>query len=118
MFGIIVDIDGTLLNGDKGVQRVINYINGESSVNDIFVVTGRPESEREKTVNALRKNGVKYKSLFMNPGSMGDSPEYKKRTAAMLQKRIHVILAIDNNDAAREAYSSLGIYTVHPNRLH
>jgi ribonucleotide monophosphatase NagD (HAD superfamily) len=116
MSGIIVDIDGTLLSGNNGIQRTIDYINSQKDRYDIFIVTGRPESDRDKTVKALKENGVRYNRLFMNPHS-GNTPDFKHETAQRLLLKQRIILAIDNDEKARNAYKSLGIRTLPPTKL-
>lgn len=117
MSGIIVDIDGTLLAGNNGIKKTIEYVNSQASRYDIFIVTGRPESERANTTAALKKNGVKYNRLIMNPSSSANSIQYKKETAQKLLQKMKIVLAIDNDDKARAAYASLHIRTMHPHSI-
>lgn len=114
---IVVDIDGTLLNGSRGIKKTIDYINQKKADYKIIIITGRPESERASTINALKANGVRYDRLIMNPYATANSTEYKKATALRLQKTYHIIYAIENNPNAREAYSSLGIRAINPTTL-
>ena len=79
---IICDIDGTLLNGKTLIQKTWDYVRSLSGA--LFIVTGRPESERDSTANDLHNAGVTYSRLIMNPGSSTDSVEYKKATAEAL----------------------------------
>lgn len=116
MSGIIVDIDGTLLAGANGIRKTIDYVNSQKGRYDIFIVTGRPESERDKTVAALKENGVKYNRLFMNPTS-ADTPDFKRETAKRLLLKQRIVLAIDNDEKARSAYKSVGIKTTSPTEL-
>ena len=110
----IVDIDGTLLrNGNQPIQRVIEYVN--SLPGSIIIVTGRPQSARKETVAALRKAGVKYSRLIMNPGSSAETANYKYEVGKKL--RSQVSLAIDNNPTMRAAYAKAGIPTKDPAHL-
>lgn len=112
---IIVDIDGTLLNGDRGIKKTIDYVNEKAKEYKIFIITGRLESERQKTVKALKDNNVSYDKLIMNPYSTAESIDYKKAAALKLKMmKYHLIYAIDNNEKARAAYSSLGIKAINP----
>ena len=117
MSGIIVDIDGTLLSGDRGIQHTIDYINSQASRYDIFIITGRPESERAKTVAALKENGVHYNRLFMNPSSSSVTLDHKKETAQRLLSKQRIVLAIDNNSKMLAMYRNLGIKSVMPSRI-
>jgi hydroxymethylpyrimidine pyrophosphatase-like HAD family hydrolase len=110
----IVDIDDTLLrNGDQPIQRVIDYVN--SLPGSLIIVTGRNKSQRKETVIALRRAGVKYSRLIMNPGSSTETANYKYEVGKKL--RSQVSLAIDNNPTMRAAYAKAGIPTKDPAHL-
>ena len=112
---IICDIDGTLLNGKTLIQKTWDYV--RSLEGALFIVTGRPESDRESTASDLHSAGVTYSRLVMNPGSTADSVEYKKETAKALLDTYDVVAAIENNPDALAAYRSLGIEAVNPATL-
>jgi hypothetical protein len=110
----IVDIDDTLLrNGTQPIQRVIDYVNALPG--SIIIVTGRNESQRKKTTAALRRAGVKYSRLIMNPGSSAETADYKYKVGMRL--RGSVDLAIDNNATMRAAYAKAGIKTMDPAKI-
>ena len=114
MATIICDIDDTLLrNGSQPIRSTIDWINSHSSYN-IVIVTGRPESTRSKTIDALRSAGVKYDTLRMNPYGTKDSNKFK---AEMARKYNNAVLAIDNDEGARAAYRKEGIKAIHPREL-
>lgn len=118
MSAIICDIDDTLLhNGVQPIKHTIDWINERSKNYKIILVTGRPESQRAETVRALRKAGVKYNRLIMNPKSTADTAEYKKETGKRLKASEKIVLAIDNNEKMRAAYESVGIKAIHPSQL-
>jgi predicted secreted acid phosphatase len=57
---VIVDIDNTILrNGIYPIKKMIDYVNELSKENKIYIITGRPESDRDETVKSLKKAGVK-----------------------------------------------------------
>lgn len=110
----IVDIDDTLLrNGTQPIKRTIDYIN--SLPGAIYIVTGRPESQRDRTVAALHAAGVKYSRLIMNPYGTKDSNRHKGEVARRLRSKVD--LAIDNDAGARAAYAREGIKTKNPATL-
>jgi ribonucleotide monophosphatase NagD (HAD superfamily) len=119
MTGIIVDIDGTLLIGDNGIDNTIAWVNEKSKSYTIYLVTGRPEVERAKTTRALKSNGVKYNRLYMNDKYKDHeyTMAYKRNKATELLKDDNIILAIDNDSDARAVYSKLGISTKNPSSL-
>jgi len=108
---VICDIDGTLINGGRLVTRVYDFA---KSLAPIFIVTGRPESERSRTASQLRNLNVHYRKLIMNDGSTADSPTYKRNTAVELLKTYNVVAAIENNRSTIRRYRSLGIKTYAP----
>ena len=108
----IVDIDDTLLrNGTQPIQRTINYL--KTLQGPIYIVSGRNPKRKAETVRALRSAGVKYTSLYMNPGPLSDN-EFKYQTAKRLKG---VTLAIDNDLEARAGYSRAGLKTLDPATL-
>lgn len=105
---VIVDIDGTLITGDGRNETVYSFIDDMEDTS-VFIVTGREESERERTVKQLEDLDIEYSRLFMNTGSTAQTAEFKKATAEELLKTYNIILAIDNNETMRAVYRELGI---------
>ena len=114
---IIVDIDGTLIAGGSGIQKNVDYVNSLYPDYYIYIVTGRPESDQEKTIQELADAGVQFNDIQFNEDMSIDTAEYKKQTAADILEENPVKLAIDNDAAARRAYSSLGIPTKDPKTI-
>jgi ribonucleotide monophosphatase NagD (HAD superfamily) len=119
MAGIIVDIDGTLLTGNNGIDKTIAWVNEKSKSYTIYLVTGRPEAERANTTRALKSNGVKYNRLYMNDKYKDHeyTMEHKRNKATELLKDDNIVLAVDNDPDARAVYSKLGIPTKNPSSL-
>jgi uncharacterized protein len=105
---VIVDIDGTLINGGSRVEKVYNFLDDMEDT-EIFIVTGRNVDDRESTIAQLDDLSIDYDRLFMNPGSTSDTADFKKATAENLLKEFNIILAIDNNETMRKVYRDLGI---------
>ena len=114
---IIVDIDGTLIAGGSGIQKNVDYVNSLYPDYYIYIVTGRPESDQEKTMQELADAGVQFNDIQFNEDMSIDTAEYKKQTAADILEENPVKLAIDNDAAARRAYASLGIPTKDPKTI-
>ena len=108
----ISDIDGTLIESGERVEKVYDFL--DELPGALFIVTGRPESEREATVAQLSDLDIEYSRLIMNPGSTADSAEYKKATAETLLETYNVTVAVENDAATLRAYASLGIDAVDP----
>lgn len=114
---VIVDIDNTILrNGIYPIKKMIDYVNELSKENKIYIITGRPESDRDETVKSLKKAGVKYDRLMMNNigGGPKDQNESKKRHAESIKE--NVLFAIDDNPKMRNAYKEAGIKTKSPKK--
>lgn len=114
---VIVDIDNTILrNGIYPIKKMIDYVNELSKENKIYIITGRPESDRDETVKYLKKAGVKYNRLMMNNigGGPKDQNESKKRHAESIKE--NVLFAIDDNPKMRNAYKEVGIKTKSPKK--
>jgi uncharacterized protein len=105
---VIVDIDGTLIDGGGRVEKVYNFLDDMEDT-AIFIVTGRNVDRREETIKQLDELSIDYNRLFMNPGSTADTADFKRVTAENLLKEYNVILAIDNNPTMRKVYRDLGI---------
>jgi uncharacterized protein len=105
---VIVDIDGTLIDGGGRVEKVYNFLDDMEDT-EIFIITGRNVDRREETIKQLDELSIDYNRLFMNPGSTADTADFKKVTAENLLKEYNVILAIDNNPTMRKVYRDLGI---------
>jgi len=112
---IISDIDGTLIAGGRLIQKTYDYI--KTLEGNLFIVTGRPASQRSETANQLHSLGVRYSRLIMNNSSTAISPEYKKATAERLLKTYNVVAAIENNPTALGYYRDLGIDGVNPSTI-
>ena len=106
---IIVDIDGTLLEGQDPIANVVDYVRRAFSDHYIAIITARYDSRRDETVRTLRELDIPYDSLTMRSDESISGPRHKREAGARLQTRKNVTLAIENDPAARAAYESLGI---------
>jgi hypothetical protein len=109
---IIVDIDGTLVDGNDPKPEVIAYVDDFDG--SVFIVTARAENERESTTAVLADLGVDYSQLFMKPQQSDDSVAYKRRVARRLLADYDIFAAIDNDSDMRAMYDDLGIPTINP----
>mgnify|MGYP003350253615 FL=1 len=115
---IICDIDGTLWNERlQPIQHVIDFINANYGKYNIALVTGRLSGIQSQTVDRLKKDGIKYNRIYMNPGSVSAMYDHKEKIAKMLNKDGDVVLAIDNDMRARDIYKAAGIHTCSPSNV-
>ena len=112
---IIVDIDNTIIrNGIYPIKKMIDYVNKLAKENKIYIITGRPESDRKDTEETLKKAGIKYNRLMMN--NIGGSPEKQIESKLKHAKNIDekILFAIDDNQKMRNAYRKIGISSKSP----
>jgi len=114
---VIVDIDGTLIVGGRGIQKNVDYVNDLHKEFYIYIVTGRSEDEEDMTISELADAGVQYDDIEFNDDMSVPTPEYKKMKAADILEEQSIKLAIDNDAAARRAYSELSIPTLDPKNI-
>jgi hypothetical protein len=107
---IISDIDGTLIDGDRVNEALVERLN--SSDAEIYVVTGRPITRLAATVDLLDEIGLDYEELYMNRGA--NDVAHKRATAQRILEEYDVLYAVENDEAARRAYDDLGIRTEKP----
>ena len=112
---ILSDIDGTLLNGGGRNQKVWDFI--QSLDGALFILTGRPESDRANTERDLADADITYSRLIMNDGSTADSPAFKKAKAEELLNTYNIVAAIENNDTTLRYFRELGIDAYSPGSL-
>lgn len=111
---VIVDIDDTLIHNGDPMDRVIDYVNALDGRK--MIITGRREAQRDETVRQLRDAGVNYTALFMKDTDEATST-YKRKVAERLLARYNIVIAIDNDEDNRRAFSSLGIPTLNPSSI-
>jgi ribonucleotide monophosphatase NagD (HAD superfamily) len=108
----ITDIDGTIIERGQPVENVLDYID-ELDL-DVIVLTNRPESDRDRTVQDLDNADLDYIRLIMNGGS-SPAPEFKKaEVKKLLDEGFDPEVFIDNDKANREAVASLGVKVLDP----
>jgi hydroxymethylpyrimidine pyrophosphatase-like HAD family hydrolase len=112
---IITDIDGTILDAGQPVQRVIDYIKAEGY--PVVILTNRPESDRDSTIENLKATGLDYLRLIMNGGKT-PAPEFKAgEVKKLLDEGFEVDDFIDNDPANRAAVEALGVYVLDPDEI-
>ena len=106
----ITDIDDTLIVEGKIHQDYYAWLDHQPV--DLYIVTGRPTSDRESTIAELNRLGVQYQQLIMNPGE--DSNTFKGDTAAsLIEDGYNIQFAVVNNPDARAAYEAAGVANVY-----
>lgn len=114
---VIADIDNTLITyqGQK-IDKTADYLDSFDDT-EIIIITARLASERDATVAELDSLDIDYDQLFMKPDADTDSTAYKKATAERLLQTYNVMVAVDDNEDIRSAYSDLGITAIAPSQV-
>ena len=108
----ITDIDGTIIERGQPVENVLNYID-ELDL-EVIVLTNRPESDRDRTVQDLADADLEYTRLIMNGGSL-PAPQFKKdEVQKLLNEGFDPEVFIDNDEENRKAVASLGVKVLDP----
>jgi HK97 family phage prohead protease len=108
----ISDFDDTLFLDGGLNSRVYSFI--ESQDVDLYVVTGRHESDRGLTTDLLDKLGIEYEKLIMQPNDQNDSANYKGNVASgLMAEGLDVVYVVENNAEARAAYKKAGVQQVY-----
>ena len=115
---IVSDIDDTLIGYGETPYRIDSTWEFIQSLDGaLFLVTGRPDSERADTEKQLADLGISFSELRMNPGSSSESLAFKKAEMESLLETYNVIAAIENDEATRSAYKALGVEAYDPSDL-
>lgn len=108
----ISDFDDTLFMGGELNGAVYSFITAQGV--DLYVVTGRHESDRGVTTDLLDKLGVEYEELIMQPDDQSDSASFKGDVASsFLANGLDVVYVVENNAEARAAYKQAGVDAVY-----
>jgi len=108
----ITDIDGTIIEQGQPVENVLDYI--DELGDDVIVLTNRPESDRDKTIQDLANADLEYTRLIMNGGST-PAPEFKRaEVKKLLDEGFDPQVFIDDRKDNRDAVGSLGVKTLDP----
>ena len=100
---IITDIDGTVLAaGNRPIRTVIDEINAAGV--DVYVLTGRDESRRAETEQALDAAGLNYDELYMVGSQAAKKPQIDEWLA-----EYDIVAAYENDPEIRDYYRSKGV---------
>ena len=89
-----MDIDGTITRAPRHFKRIIDALmdNGDT----VYILTARPESWRQPTIDLLSQLGIRYHELLMRPDDWaGTIPDFK--VARVVEKEMHI--TIDDDEA-------------------
>jgi len=108
----IVDLDGTLVVDGKVNEPVYKWI--DLAKKDLWIVSGRPETDREDIIAELNRLGIEYQELVLSDGSISSVPMFKAATAEnLIDLGYDIEYVIDADAGARAAYAEAGIQHVY-----
>ena len=100
-------------SNDKPIEEVRNLVNSlKHDGNTIFIVTGRPESTREKSIDWLNKYDIEYDRFYCRGGSdFKKSYLVKKEILKYIKNEFpnQRILVLDDQDDCKDMYISEGV---------
>jgi len=108
----VVDLDGTLIVDGKTNEPVYKWI--DLAKKSLFIVSARPESDREEIIAELNRLTIEYQELILSDGSIGSAPMFKAATVENLVDEGYTIeYVIDADSGARLAYEEAGVKNVY-----
>ena len=107
---IVTDIDGTLLIG-RGINTDLVKILNEADA-AVLVVSAREPDQRPQTENRLADIGLDYDELFLVGGTNPTTAKVDKVNE--LLDRYDILVAYENNETTRRAYTDIGIEARNP----
>jgi hypothetical protein len=100
---IVTDIDGTILAaGNRPIRSVIDEINSLDA--EVYVLTGRDESRRAETEQALADAGLRYEELEMVGSQAAKKPQIDEWLA-----EYDIVAAYENDPEIRAYYQDKGV---------
>jgi hypothetical protein len=100
---IVTDIDGTVLAaGSRPIRSVIDEINAAGI--EVYVLTGRDESRRVETEQALDAAGLNYDELYMVGSQQAKKPQIDEWLA-----EYDIVAAYENDEEIRDYYRERGV---------
>ena len=93
----------------SGVRALIKILDSAGYV--IVLVSSRPESSRDNTIESLEKHNIEYSHLYLSDGAEGDE-EFKRNKALVLADYYDIELALEDWPHLTVMYESLGIPSI------
>jgi HK97 family phage prohead protease len=107
----ITDLDDTLIVNGALHQDYYDWLDHQNV--NLYIVTGRDESQRVTTIDQLEQYNIQYKELIMRPAEIQNSDVWKGTVAKQLLKDgENVQFAVDNDPGARAQYTKAGVQEV------
>lgn len=132
---VIVDIDGTLadvghrlhhikgsgqknwhafferMDDDSPNQEIVDMVRAYAKEHEIFIMTGRPDSYRERTIAWLKRFAVPFSRLYMRR-TRDHRPDYvvkKEIFEALGEDKQRVALVIDDRPSVCDMWRNCGL---------
>jgi len=107
---IVTDIDGTLLIGNGVNTDLVEILNNADAT--ILVVSAREPDQRSQTESRLAEIGLNFDELYLVGGSNATTAKVNKINE--LLQRFDILVAYENNETTRRAYTDIGIDARNP----
>ena len=106
---ILVDINGTIINEGKPIQKTIDYL--KTVTEDIYIISGSHISKKPEYEALLSRLGITYIDIILNPVDQDTDKTFKIEMSKTIP---NLTLAIDNNSKIIKAYKAIGIKAIFP----
>lgn len=124
---VIFDIDNTILyhtnrspfnwtdlSGDTMIPQVLELMRTLSEHYYIFLVTGRPDTAREATIEYLIEGNVPCAKLYTKAEAYEKGYIYKERILKEIQEKYEVLMAFDDDQRCIDMYVRNNIIIMRP----
>lgn len=105
----LIDINGTIIHEGKPIDKMVEYV--KNLKEDIYLISGSHECKKEQYEGIMKRLGISYKEMILNPIDENTDITFKGRVAITIPD---LSLAIDNNKKILAMYQSMGIKAIHP----
>lgn len=106
---ILVDINGTIVNDGKPIQKTIDFL--RQTTEDIYIISGSYISKKPEYEALLSRLGITYVEIILNPVNQDTDKTFKTEMSKTIP---NLTLAIDNNPKIIKAYEAIGIKAIFP----
>lgn len=106
---ILVDINGTIVNDGKPIQKTIDFL--RQTTEDIYIISGSYISKKPEYEALLSGLGITYVEIILNPVDQDTDKTFKIEMSKTIP---NLTLAIDNNPKIIKAYEAIGIKAIFP----
>jgi len=120
--GIVVDIEGALIKDGQPIMKTIEYLEEMSDRYKIILISGRPESKLQETIDELEEYGIEYDEIYLQDLSEDTTGDVAMRfktnkVKKLMQSGFNISEMISADSGTLAALEQLGIGLYYPEEL-